>query len=243
LKCSPVHSRKLWVYFRPSKLTKVINAVINKSAILKDVFNDQILTIIKLLNAKKRWNKEAIALKAQLIKTLKAEHYVYFTGCTYRYHVSAVGGSYLYDVPLYKRGNLLNFRGKRIRIICIHSGSHSNRGYMAGVICDSPPDKIISKVDYNYTFPDYTSSHKILYKSPRYMALKVNKQMPIFLKNSPTNYIDGNLWDTVLIDGKEGTPVAIFKHNADGTVKGKRVSWTIDGNYFPTLKDAINNFK
>ena len=66
---------------------------------------------------------------------------------------------------------------------------------MAGVICDSPPDKIISKVDYNYTFPDYISSHKILYKSPRYMALKVNKQMPIFLKNSPTNYIDGNLYD------------------------------------------------
>ena len=75
------------------------------------------------------------------------------------------------------------------------------------------------------------------------MALKVNKQMPIFLKNSPTNYIDGNLWDTVLIDGKEGVPVAIFRHNADGTVKGKGVSWMVDGRYFFSSKEAIINFK
>jgi hypothetical protein len=38
-------------------------------------------------------------------------------------------------------------------------------------------------------------------------------------------------------------PVAIFRHNADGTVKGKGVSWMVDGRYFSSLKDAIINFK
>ncbi|MGY8986131.1 MAG: hypothetical protein ACKVIX_05825, partial [Sphingomonadales bacterium] len=79
--------------------------------------------------------------------------------------------------------------------------------------------------------------------SRRFIVLKVKKGMPILLKDSFAGYIDGNLWDSVLIDGKVGAPIAIFKHNADGTVKGKRVSWAIDGRYFPSLKDAIINFK
>ena len=39
------------------------------------------------------------------------------------YLVHQVGQSFIYDVPLNKRGNLSVFRGKRIRIICLGSGA------------------------------------------------------------------------------------------------------------------------
>jgi hypothetical protein len=209
---------------------------------LEDNFDDKILTVIKSLNSRTGWNKYAIALQTKLLKMLEARHYIYFMGDANSYGVGTIGGSYLYDVPLYKQGNLLKFRGKRIRIVCIHSGNF-RRGYMAGVVSDSPPDKIVSKIIYKYTFPDYVNSHKILYKSRRFIVFQTNKDIPILLKGSSSGYIDVNLWDSLLIDGKEGVPIATFKHNADGSVKGKRVSWRDDGHIYPSLKNAILNLK
>lgn len=84
--------------------------MINESTMLEDDFDDEILTIIKSLNAEKGWNKYSIALKTKLIKMLEAKHYIYFTSDAYKYGVGTVGASYLYDVPLYKQGNLLIFR-------------------------------------------------------------------------------------------------------------------------------------
>jgi len=44
-------------------------------------------------------------------------------------------------VPVKKRGHLSPFRGQKVRIICTESGSSFRRGYMAGVVQESPPDK------------------------------------------------------------------------------------------------------
>jgi hypothetical protein len=49
-----------------------------------------------------------------------------YVGCTVdprTYLVHQVGQSFLYDVPLNKRGRLAAFRGKRVRLVCLGSGT------------------------------------------------------------------------------------------------------------------------
>ena len=117
------------------------------SIILEDDFNDEIHDSIKVLKALTIRNKTKINLKAKLISLLKANGYIFFES-NYTHHVtSRVFESYLYNVPVNKRGHLSPFRRKKVRIICTESGSHFRRGYMAGVIQESPPNKHISSID------------------------------------------------------------------------------------------------
>lgn len=56
------------------------------------------------------------------------------------YLVHRVGQSFLYDVPIDKRGNLAEFAGKRIRVVCTHNGT--NRRYVRiGIVGDAPGGK------------------------------------------------------------------------------------------------------
>ena len=48
-----------------------------------------------------------------------------------KYQLARVGASGLYDVPKNKRGHLSCFRGKTIRLVCIGSGPHFVREYIA----------------------------------------------------------------------------------------------------------------
>ena len=211
--------------------------MITQSTMLTDDFEDDISTVLKSMKAvgSKKWQ----ALKVERINLLKAKGYVSFYSDHAHYKISRVGYSYLYDVPLYKRGHLLVFKGKRVRIVCTESGSHSHRGYMAGVVGNSPHDKIVSKLTYRYTFPSYVNSHEVIYKSPRFMVIKNNKAIEMLSKKEPKGFIDKNGWDSILVDGKIGLPIATLNHNPDGTLSGKILGWSL-ASVYPSLRDAID---
>ena len=102
----------------------------------KEDFTGKIGSLLENLNAETRWNKKKYGLVRQLIASLKANGYISFPGHGSRDLVSNVGGSFIYEVPLNKQGNLRPFRGQIIRVICTGSGGHSNRYYMAGPYFD-----------------------------------------------------------------------------------------------------------
>ena len=214
--------------------------MITQSTMLTDDFEDDILTVLKLMKVVggKKWQ----GLSVELINLLKAKGYVSFFSDHAHYKISKVGYSYLYDVPLYKRGHLSGFKGKRVRIVCTRSGSNFTRGYMAGVVGNSPPDKIVSKLTYKYTFPSYVNSHEVIYKSPRFMVIKNNKAIEMLSKKEPKGFIDKNGWDSILVDGKIGLPIATINHNSDGTVSGKILGWSL-ASVYPSLREAIDELK
>ena len=130
--------------------------MITESTMLVDDFKDEVLSILKPFNARAGWDKTKQALRRELVALLKTKNYVFFSSGYNRYLISTIGSSYLYDVPLYKRGHLSKFRSKRVRIVCTDSGRLSWRGYMAGVVCESPADKVVVKRRQPkniYTFP------------------------------------------------------------------------------------------
>lgn len=61
-------------------------------------------------------------LHKNLIEILEKRGYLSFVGHSSRYHLSRIGESCLYNVPLNRRGYLKKFRGKQIRLVCVHSG-------------------------------------------------------------------------------------------------------------------------
>ncbi len=76
---------------------------------------NQILEIPTYTKTKKELHKN-------LIETLEKRGYVTFPGHTSRYHLSRIGESCLYNVSANRKGYLEKFRGKQIRMICVHSG-------------------------------------------------------------------------------------------------------------------------
>ena len=81
---------------------------------LKDDIRDDINVIRKKMLAHSSWNKEKFRLKDSLEKLLISKKYICFAETNpERYRLGSIGQSFLYDVPLYKRGHLKKFRGKR----------------------------------------------------------------------------------------------------------------------------------
>jgi len=217
--------------------------MITESTILIDDFEDEILTILEPFNARKRWDKTKHALRHEFVSLLEAKEYISFWSGPTRYLVSRIGSSYLYDVPLYKRGNLSKFRGKRVRIVCTHTGNHSWRKYMVGIVGDSPSEKIVRKLSYVYSFPEYVRGQKVLYKSRRFLVAQANKDLIILSNEEPNGYIDLAGWDSILVDGKKSKPVATLNHSVDGTVRGKRRGGYWHEGVYSTLKEAVDDLK
>ena len=101
---------------------------------IKDNSLDEIQPLLRKLQKKARFDRESKIIKTQLCSLLKEKRYIRFSGNAERFIVSKIGDSYLYDVPAGKRGHLSVFRGHRIRVLCIASGKHFYREYMAGRI-------------------------------------------------------------------------------------------------------------
>ena len=211
--------------------------MIKFSTVLADDFDDEILPLIKSINARRQWDKQKRSLRERLIDLLEASGYLKFTGQVDRYLISRVGESYLYDVPLYKRGVLSEFKGKRIRVICTASGRYG-RGYMAGVVMETPRDRIVTKLVQKYNFPDYVNQHEIVYKSPRFVVFLIDRKISILSDDASCRYIKVVGWNSILVDGKAGGPIATLYLNVDGTVRGKLTSWVEDST-FETLKEAM----
>ncbi len=68
------------------------------------------------------------------IQAMTDAGYVTIHGTYKSYSISRIGQSCLYDVPLDRRGNLLPFRGKRVRIVVVSNYGYNGKVIMAGTV-------------------------------------------------------------------------------------------------------------
>ena len=203
---------------------------------LQDKIKDDVRLFLKVLNSRTSWNENAKQSLSKLIALLKKKKYISFTGHPKRYHLTRIGTSCLYDVPTYRKGALTPFRGKRVRLVCISSGRYE-RQLMAGVVGDTPKNKLKVKEKPTYVFPDI-GDHKIEYLGRRFMVIKSIGEDPIELFQGSFDSIDLSECDFILLDGKDCCPIATFKLVTNGQISGRLVGWTWDEN-FSTIQEAV----
>ena len=164
------------------------------------------------------------------------EKYKYFLGSTNRYHLTSIGESCLYDVPTYRKGALAEFRGQRIRIVCVSSG-HYERLLMAGVVGATPKNKIKIKEKAIYVFPE-SGDHETIYLGRRYKLISAKGECTIETHQGSDESIDLKSCDLIMLDGKECCPIAIFKYDPAGKLIGNLVGWKFKV-AFSDLREAI----
>jgi len=196
----------------------------NQSDKIKDTIDDDVHPILDALNAREGWNTQAREHLAELKKLLKRKRYKTFIGHPTRYHLTSIGQSCLYDVPMYRKGALADFRGKRVRLVCISSGRFT-RQLMAGVVGVTPADKLQIKRETIYVFPNI-GDHDIVYLGCRYMLIKADGKSVIPLYDGSDERIDLTACDFILLDGKTCSPITTLKNNADEKLVGKLVGWS-----------------
>lgn len=203
---------------------------------LQDNIKDDVRPFLKILDARTSWNEEAKQSLSKLIALLKKKKYISFIGHPNRYHLTRIGSSCLYDVPTFRKGALTPFRGKRVRIVCISSGRY-DRQLWAGVVGDTPKNKLKVKEKPTYVFPDI-GDHEIEYLGRRFMVIKSIGEDPIEFYQGSFKSIDLSECDFILLDGKECCPIATFKLATNGQIFGRLVgrSW---GENFSTIPEAV----
>ena len=203
---------------------------------ISDNIRDDVRPLLEILGARTSWNDEAKQSLGKLIKLLKEKGYVSFVGHPKRYHLTRIGSSCLYDVPTFRKGALTPFRGKRVRLVCISSGRY-DRQLMAGVVGETPIDKLKVKEKSTYVFPDI-GDHEIEYRGRRFMVIKSVGEDPIDFYQGSVDSIDLNECDFVLLDGKDCCPIATFKLVGNGQIFGRLLggSW---GKNFSTIPEAV----
>lgn len=210
----------------------------NLSDMIKDTVNDDVRPLLKLLNSRNGWNAEAKEHFVQLEKLLKRKSYKVFVGHPTRYHLSRIGQSCLYDVPMYRRGSLADFRGKRVRLVCMSSGRFS-RLLMAGVVGVTPVSKLRIKNEISYVFPDI-GDHEIVYLGRRYMLIKASGKFLMPRYESADMYIDPDSCDFILLDGKNCCPIATLELETDGRLTGKIIGFAGSEGY-ASIQEAIRS--
>ena len=203
---------------------------------MKDNFKDDISPYLKLLNNRKKWNSEAKEHLINLEKILNKKKYKSFTGNPYRYHLTKIGDSCLYDVPTYRKGALTEFRGKRIRVVCMSSGRY-DRWLMAGVVGETPRNKIKIKEKIEFVFPEI-GDHEITYFGRRHMVIRSKGKFPIKIHQGSNQLIDLKTCDLILLDGKECCPIATLSYQNEKSLIGKLVGWTITESYL-SISEAV----
>ena len=206
--------------------------MIPKEHILTDDFDDDFLPILNAMAEQREWGKEMRNLKAKLLDLIAKHKYITFKATNpTRYHVSWVGSSLLYDVPLYKQGHLKQFRGQRVRVLCSGSGSHSTREISVGFVSESPAEKVIESLERNYSFPEFAQSLPIRYKSPRFMVLDVPSGVHIRNNREDSGFIDLRGYTSIVVDGKLSAPIGTLKSNRDGSIEARLLGHQLGGRY------------
>ncbi|MDC1213882.1 hypothetical protein N8000_05345 [Rhodospirillales bacterium] len=213
--------------------------MMNRWKILEDNHEDDAHEIIRELNARTGWNKHAQKLQAELGELLKRKGYMRFWSTSGCYLVSKIGESFLYDVPLYKRGHLQDFVGKRIRVVCISSGLRFDREYMVGEIGRTPAEKVVSRISEEYSFPNI-GEHEVLYSSPRFRLLKPSRNTRVASSLAPSGFINFDDCDAALIDGVKGIPIAKLRYLDNGFMEGTLLHYSY-WRRFSSVQDAISH--
>ena len=78
-------------------------------------------------------------LIAQAVEAMIAAGYVSIRGSNQSYNLSRIGQSCQYDVPLDRKGALLPFRGKRVRVAVAENTGRNGRVFLAGIIPSASP--------------------------------------------------------------------------------------------------------
>ena len=104
----------------------------NKEDMIEDPSTDEAGQLMNAMHKIQTWTKVKRGLFNELEGVLTKKKYISFAGHTVNYHISCVGPSCLYQIPLNRRGHLSVFRGKLIRLVCVRSGQYE-RSYMAGL--------------------------------------------------------------------------------------------------------------
>ena len=92
---------------------------------LPETSGDLIGAKIKQLQRIPSWTSDKRRLRDELEKMLDLSKYQGWWANPRDYRLQRVGQSFQYDVPSDKRGHLQQFRGRRIRLICMRSGRYS----------------------------------------------------------------------------------------------------------------------
>jgi hypothetical protein len=203
---------------------------------MPDNIKDDVRPLLKILDKRICWNAEAKQSLDKLISLLKKKKYISFIGHPNRYHLTRIGSSCLYDVPTFRKGALTPFRGKRVRLVCVSSGRY-DRHLMAGVVGDTPKNKLKVKEKPIYVFPDI-GDHEIEYLGRRFMVIKSIGEDPIEFYQGSFDSIDLSECDFILLDGKDCCPIATFKLATNGQIFGKLVGRTW-GENFSTIQEAV----
>lgn len=103
------------------------STLIRLEHVLPDLCDDILGAKIHQLRTIDGWTAEKRKLQRDLEVMSPYFGYIGLQVDPRAYLVHQVGQSFIYDVPLNKRGNLSVFRGKRIRIICLGSGAFTRR--------------------------------------------------------------------------------------------------------------------
>jgi hypothetical protein len=97
---------------------------------IDDDLGDEIFITSRQMMAKNTWDKECVQLFEELEKILSKKKYKEFNGDCRRYHLTRKGVSCLFDVPTDQRGFLQQFKGKRVRLVCMGGwNAYSDRWY------------------------------------------------------------------------------------------------------------------
>jgi hypothetical protein len=99
------------------------SSLIQLDHVLPDTYNDVLGEKIRRIQEIGSWTSEKRRLQRDLEVMSPWFGYVGWIVDPRTYLVHQVGQSFLYDVPVNKRGRLAAFRGIRVRLICLGSGS------------------------------------------------------------------------------------------------------------------------
>jgi len=203
---------------------------------IRDNIKDEAWPYLVRLNKRTSWNDESKDHLEELKIFLKNKNYITFVGHPKRYHLTRIGDSCLYDVPTFRKGALTEFRGKRVRVVCVSSGRY-DRLLMAGAVGSTPKNKIKIKEKVSYVFPEI-GDHKIAYLDRRYMVIESKGKFSIELYKGSFDSIDLKSCDLILLDGKDCCPIATFNYEPENKLTGNLVGWTFPET-FPDLLTGI----
>lgn len=211
----------------------------DRSQIIIDNVEDEIKILLSSLNDRTNWTQRCKDELQNLKKALLKRKYKTFLGHPNRYHLSAIGESCLYDVPLDRKGELRDFRGMRVRIVCVSSGRYT-RLLMAGVVSETPKDLQVKRKTPEYVFPEHAAAD-VMYKSPRYLAIRQADSSANHLRTKRGEPINLGGADFVLFDGLLRQPIAIFRHVGGGTIRGGLIGFREDDHTYATLHSAVRS--
>jgi hypothetical protein len=99
-----------------------------------DQIDHELDKLIHIFSSCDGWGKAKQAAKMEMISFMKKHGFTIFPS-TYRgcFGLRCVGEQMVIDLPPKRKGYLSPYKGKRVRVLCIGSGRHSDREYAAGL--------------------------------------------------------------------------------------------------------------